>query len=449
MRAPAGLSRAAWCRAAGWAAALWLLALSGCLQGDEPGDRAGPDPPGRSARAAARGLLPIAADRHQGWNAAAFTQDHLWTAGREQYAVWVTAAGAPVVGRRRLPDGPWTTSDLSRVRGNPLRAPTAADGHNVYAIAVDRAGYVHVAGNMHNDGLRYVRSQRPRDISAWRTARMLDTDASSVTYPMFVRRRDGGLLFFYRDGASGEGDVLLNAWNERTRTWRRVAKVIDGRASGESPYLWHVAVDGSDRLHLVFAWRGTPDATTTRDLSYASSPDGGRTWERSDGSRLAVPITHAGAEVVLDTPSRGAGMSNAGGLEIDRRGHPHAAVLLGGRLHHVWHDGRRWQDREIDLPGAARGRPSVVAAPSRGVFAIVPVAATRERTTVWLVDITPGAERRDDLKLLDLNVSAYEPTFDTTGLHADGLLHLMAPGPRGRGAGTDVVSFRVSELDGV
>jgi hypothetical protein len=422
---------------AGWAAALCLFALTAC------GERAGPEPPDRTARPVAQAELPVAADHRQGWNAAAFTQDHLWTAGDEQYAVWVTAAGTPVAGRRRLPDGPWSTADLSRVRGNPLGAPTAKDEHNVYAIAVDRRGFVHVAGNMHGDGLRYVRSQRPRDIGAWRAGTMPGRTAS-VTYPVFVRRRDGRLLFLYRDGTSGDGDVLLNAWDEGARRWRRVAKVIDGRASGESPYLWHVAVDRDDRLHVAFAWRGTPDAATTSDLSYARSPDGGRTWERADGSRLAVPITHAGAEVVLDTRAHGAELANAGGLEVDARGRPHAAVLLGGRLRHVWYDGRRWQDRAIDLPGPVRGRPSLIASPSRGVFAIVAVAGERGRTSVRLVDLEPGAERDEDVGLLDLPVPAYEPTFDTTGLHADGLLHLMAPGARGR---ADVVSFRVSELE--
>ena len=95
-------------------------------------------------------------------NGRAFIQDNLWTANGRQYAVWVGHDGTPYAGWRRVGGGEWHTDDLSRLDGDPLATPTAEDNHTVYALGVDAEGEVHVAGNMHNDPLRYVRDLHRR-----------------------------------------------------------------------------------------------------------------------------------------------------------------------------------------------------------------------------------------------------------------------------------------------
>jgi hypothetical protein len=120
-------------------------------------------------------------------NGQAFIQDNLWSTetggvrrvGRHQ--------GHPWAGKRDLDAQEWEKVDLSRLAGNPMAAPTEDDTHNVYAIAVDALGHVYIAGNMHADRLRYVRTTGWRPLLLQR--RQVAGPSSSVTYPQFVASR--------------------------------------------------------------------------------------------------------------------------------------------------------------------------------------------------------------------------------------------------------------------
>jgi hypothetical protein len=388
-------------------------------------------------------LLPGEARAENRWNGRVFTQDALWTHNSQQYAVWVSSAGNPIAGRRGLNDGSgWETNDLSKVSGNPLGAPTDPDEHNVYVIAVDKTGYIHIVGNVHNQPLRYIRSAESEDITAWKASRMIGTEESSVTYPIFVQRRNGALLFFYRQGSSGRGDVYLNTRSEQG--WIRTGKVIDGRSSDESAYLHHVAVDNLDRIHLMFVWRGTGDPDSNNDLSYARSPDGGKTWGRADGSPLATPITHQRAEVVIDTPGSGSGLSNSGGLETDLSQQPHATVLLdrGGRpaVWHVWYrDG--WKKRPVESAEGAPMRSSVVSSPSGQMWMLA-----SSPSGAYLLELKPGGRDEDPLILANGQLGGWELPIDTQGLYRRGDVNTFLPvrGPDGT-ARLGVATVRLSD----
>ena len=434
-------------KARGRGGAILLVVLAGVVPGCTlPEDHREAAPPADAfADHVTVSALPLDLDQERG-NAGVFVQDNLWTAGRTQYAVWVRSSGAAIVGKRRLPDGPWSTFDLSRIDHNPLALPTADDAHNVYGVAVDEAGYVHIAGNMHGDPLRYVRSEKPGDITSWVAGTMIGSEEASVTYPAFVRRDDGRLLFFYRDGVAGDGDVYLNAWEARERRWRRVAKLLDGRASGESPYLHHVAVDDRGRIHVMYEWRAPHGRTNTSDLSYARSSDGGTTWERSDGIPLKLPITHARSELALDTDASGSGLLNQGGMEVDRSGRPHAAVLVDGEIRHIWHDGRRWRDERVPLPATGATRPSVVTDDDGDVFVLVQLRSIGRRAIAWLLDVTPGREDRRQIPLRELPASGWELNFDTQALYQDDHLRLLLPATHGETEPGEVLDFNLDRL---
>lgn len=364
----------------------------------------------------------------QGWNSAAFVNDNLWTEGGRQFAVWVDEQGSPVVGRRQTLEGPWETSDLGRMVGNPLGSPTPPDHHRVYVVAVDAAGYVHVAGNMHSDPLRYVRSEKPFAIDSWVRAEMVGSEEESVTYPAFVRVPGGELLFFYRDGGAGHGDVVLNRLEAATGQWRRVGKLLDGRSSGESPYLQRIAVDRRRGVvHVVFLWRSGEDAGTNRDVSYLRSDDGGTTWRTSDGAPRALPVTHRTAEIVAPTTPRSPRLLNQGGLAVDPSGRPHAVFRVRGddpaAALHVWQEGDRWRAEALSGVDRLAGRPALTG-DGVGPLRLLWTERTGDEVDLRVAGLD-GGRTTGAFSLGRLPVRQWEPTFDSAA--ADGELRMLLP----------------------
>jgi len=370
-------------------------------------------------RAPGSGSAP-AADLHNGQ---AFIQDNLWSTARYQYAVWVADDGAPHVGRRRRGEDRWLIRDLVTLPHDPLAAPTRDDLHNVYAIAV-ADGYVHVAGNMHDDRLRYVRGRAAR-LDRW-TASPTPARGESVTYPVFTRLLDGTLFFWRREGMSGDGAVQLDALPPGVSRWRPRGVVLDGRPSKESPYLHHIAVDPrSGTVHLMFEWRATGSVQTNSDVGYARSSDGGSTWETSSGAPLPEPITHARAETVIDTAPRGSGLINTGGLTVDRRGNPHGVVVFdlpGGRrsLEHVWLDGRTWRREKLD-GGLVDGRPQLAGTPDGRVWLL---GARGSMLTAF--DVSPDRPRRDPVAIARVPLH-WEANYDSEALARHGTVEMLIP----------------------
>src|SRR5262249_39290001 len=157
-------------------------------------------------------------------------------AGNEQFAVWVGPDGTPFAGMRQRCSATWQRVNLATLPGNPLHAPTGSDLHDVFTVAVDSLGYVHIVGNMHGQPLRYIRSSSPGEITTGMTPPMPGA-SDVITYPQLVRLPDGTLLFWRREGVAGNGRILLDALDPGATAWRLVGTVLDGRPTGESPYL--------------------------------------------------------------------------------------------------------------------------------------------------------------------------------------------------------------------
>jgi hypothetical protein len=126
---------------------------------------------------------------------------------------------------------------------------------------------------------------------------------------------DGGLIFHYRDGSSGNGREIYNLLDEKTGTWRRLLDepLTDGRGK-RNAYM-----TGPDRgpdawYHLGWVWRETPDCATNHDPSYARSRDLIH-WENAAGELLELPITLDSPGTVIDPVPTGGGIIN-GGLRI-------------------------------------------------------------------------------------------------------------------------------------
>jgi hypothetical protein len=125
---------------------------------------------------------------------------------------------------------------------------------------------------------------------------MTGRDERSVTYPEFHTLAGGGMLFLYRDGGSGRGNLVVNRYDAATGKWMRLQDNLISGEGKRSAY-WQAAVDGQGTMHVSWTWRESPDVASNHDIAYARSRDGGVTWEDSTGRALALPITEATAEV--------------------------------------------------------------------------------------------------------------------------------------------------------
>ncbi|HEY4112050.1 M20/M25/M40 family metallo-hydrolase, partial [Puia sp.] len=134
----------------------------------------------------------------------------------------------------------------------------------------------------------------------------------------------GDLLFLYRDGASGNGNLILDRYDTKTGTWTRMQdKLIDGE--GKRNAYWQAALDAAGTLHLSWTWRESPDVATNHDIAYARSRDGGRSWETSTGQPYTLPITAATAEYAARIPQH-SGLINQTSMCADDAGNPYIAT---------------------------------------------------------------------------------------------------------------------------
>jgi BNR repeat-containing family member len=391
-------------------------------------------------------LLPASANNVANCNSLPFTQDPLATAGGRQYAIWIAGPGrAPLLSWRRLPDGPWAEPlDLGAFSGSPFAAAAKLDPHHSYALGVDGNGRVHVAGNSHNESLRYARSH-PGDPTRWEVAEMLGAEEERVTYPAFVGLPDGALLLFYRDGRAGRGDVYLNRLPAGGDRWERVGMLVEGRGSEESPYLNHVAVAPDGAIHVSGCFRGKGGAAANRDVWHAAGADGGSSWRSAGGEPLQLPLTHESVPVIVPTAPRGSGLVNQMGMDVDAAGRPHVSYFHYDEAGATqvalasW-DGSSWRSRDItqlthrmetDTPivDASVARPQIACTADGDVWAVFRATHDGRGGRLSLVRCTPELPLHE-LTLYDGDLGTWEPTLDSRALRERDELHLLlTPAP--------------------
>jgi hypothetical protein len=312
-------------RVTGQALALCLIAASIATRGDE------------TVR-----LVPLADAAFAGSsvNVVANARQPAFTHERTQYAGYYDADGFMVLARRAVGAAHWDTMQ-TRHKGN------VADAHNSISLVVDGAGVLHVAWDHHGQPLNYARGVAPGSTELGPRQPMTGTSEDRVTYPQFYRLPSGDLLFLYRDGASGRGKLVLNRYSLGSGAWTTVQpSLIDGEGV-RSPY-WDMVVDTRGTLHLAWIWRESPDVATNHDICYARSADRGRTWMRSDGSPLRLPLTADSAEYAAHIPQN-SNLMNSPTMTADDQGRPFITTYwspspgAAPRFHVLRHDGKAWQ----------------------------------------------------------------------------------------------------------
>ncbi|MES2775192.1 MAG: BNR repeat-containing protein [Bacteroidota bacterium] len=260
-------------------------------------------------------------DVGEGWannsvNTVVFRKNSLVTFGNTQYISYYDAESFMVLGKRILGSKKW------EIKRTPFKGKTA-DAHNCISMMTDGDGYLHLSWDHHGNPLRYCKSIAPGSLEMTEKLPMTSSLETNVTYPEFHRLPNGDLLFFYRDGQSGQGNLVINRYDLAAKQWRQLhSNLIDGEKKRNA--YWQACVDAKGTIHISWVWRETADVSSNHDMCYAKSADGGMSWEKSSGEKYQLPINAASAEYVGSIPQKSE-LINQTSMYADEAGNPFIA----------------------------------------------------------------------------------------------------------------------------
>ncbi|MCA5003829.1 BNR repeat-containing protein [Sphingobacterium bovistauri] len=365
----------------------------------------------------------------QGWakntvNTAVFRKNSLVSNRKHQFIAYYDGQGFLVVGKRRLRSRQWEIK-RTNFKGN------TKDAHNVISMMLDGDDYLHIAFDHHNSKLRYIKSIRAESLEFTSELPMLGQQEKVVTYPEFFKLLNGDILFMYRDGGSGNGNLVINKYDRAKGTWIRLHQnLIDGERKRNA--YWQAYVDNKGRIHISWVWRESPNVASNHDMAYAYSEDGGISWKKSTGETYILPIKASTAEYVVRIPEN-SDLINQTSMSADKDGNPFIVSYWKSQYAErpqykmVYLNSGRWETQSFDFRSTSFtlggygtkqipiSRPQLI------------VKGRGRKLEAWM--IFRDDERKNAISILswkkkeknkhtivDLykeSVAAWEPTFDT------------------------------------
>lgn len=402
-------------------ASLLLLAAGACGAAD-----AGAAMPGARLCEVAHGYSGTSV------NTAVFRANSVTSRGDTRYCCFYNPEGYVTVARRRPGDDAWEVRP-TRYKGN------VADAHNVISMAVDGEGYLHLSFDHHGHPLNYCRSKAPYTLELGDKEPMTGVDEGNVTYPEFYKLKGGDLLFVYRSGSSGRGNLVMNRYSVKEKKWHRVQDVLIDGEDQRNAY-WQLYVDEQGIIHLSWVWRETWLVETNHDLCYARSSDNGVTWYKTNGEKYELPIRYDNAEYACLIPQNSE-LINQTSMSADANGNPYIATYWRDadsdvpQYRIVWHDGTAWHNRQVSdrkTPFSLSGggtkmipiaRPRIVVDGKEIFYVFRDEERGSKVSMAHASDVSKGEWNVTDLT--DFSVDAWEPSHDTELWKRDRRLHLF------------------------
>ena len=369
-------------------------------------------------------------------NTVVFRKNSLVTSGGFQYAAYYDNNQYIVLAKRKTGSKKW------EVKQTDLKGD-AADAHKSISIIVDGNEYLHLAWGQHNNPLNYAVGKTRGSLEFSPKQNMINEKENKVSYPEFYRMPNGNLLFFYRDGGSGNGNLVLNRYDIKSKKWTRLQdNLIDGQKKRNA--YWQITTDVKGTIHISWVWRESPDVASNHDLAYARSLDGGKTWQKSTGENYVLPINAETAEYALKIPQKSE-LINQTSMFADALGHPFIATYWKEdtnsvpQYHIVYKIGEKWEVsnlgfRKTDFSLSGTGtkqipisRPQIIAWSKGNIQKVALLFRDQEqgeRVSMAITeDISSNQWRIQNLS--DFSVGSWEPSYDTTLWNDKQILNLF------------------------
>ncbi len=373
----------------------------------------------------AQKLIPV----EKGWsnnsvNVVNFRKNSVVTVADTQFVAFYTPDGFLALGKRNIKDSSFII-EKTQYKGN------VNDAHNCISIMVDGNGYLHVSWDHHGNPLRYAKSIVPFSLKLGDKQPMTGDNETNVTYPQFFKMPSGDLIFMFRDGQSGQGNLVVDKYDLKSKKWSQIQhNLIDGE--GQRNAYWQACVDTKGVIHISWVWRETWDVSTNHDMCYARSLDGGLTWENSKGKKYALPITASTSEYVCKIPQKSE-LINQTSMTTDSNGQPVIASYWREQdskipqYHIVSLQNGQWKVSNLEfrkssfsLSGGGTksipvSRPQIVAKNkgNKSVFYMIFRDAERGSKVSVAINKKSGEGKWIIKDLTDFSVGSWEPSWDT------------------------------------
>ena len=363
-------------------------------------------------------------------NTVIFRSNAITTYKEYQFTAYYNTEGKLVLAKRKLGNNQWETK-ISKYFGN------VKDAHNSISIAVDGNGFLHVSWDQHDTRLRYAKSKQPLSLELTDEMAMTGLQEKKVTYPEFHNLPHGNLLFCYRSGKSGRGNMVINKYNLSTKKWTQLQNnLLDGEEQ-RSAY-WQTAIGENGAIYISWVWRETWDVSTNHDMCFAVSYDEGLSWQKSNGEKYTLPITVSTAEIAWKIPQN-SNLINQTSMTIDREGNPYIATYWSEdgfpQYSIIFLKNGQWQllntnfqNTNFNLGGGGTksipiSRPKILIKKN----SIYLLFRTKERSNKITLAIT--TKNHQEWKLFDIteqSVGQWEPNYDVELWKSKNLLHIFS-----------------------
>lgn len=365
-------------------------------------------------------------------NTVVFRKNSVVTFKHTQYTSYYDSVGNVMLAKRKLGTDHWQVSKTP-YQGN------YKDAHNSISMIVDGEGFLHISWDQHASRLRYAKSIAPNSLVLGPELPMIGKNESKATYPEFYKLKNGDLLFLYREGASGQGNLVLNRYDTKSKKWLRIHdNLIDGERQRNA--YWQACVDKLGIFHLSWVWREKSDVATNHDMSYARSLDGGETWLSSAQAAYSIPMSSSNTKPIVNIPQKRE-LINSTSMAIDDEGNPFIATYWRNvdstipQYQLIYFNGREWRVKQISdrkkafsLTGVGTkripiSRPQVMLT-KRAIWVVFRDEERGNKVSLAVSkDINNGEWTISDLTEDDFG--QWEPSYDTELWQSRGKLNLF------------------------